>query len=390
MDIPETAADLSFGVELKFLVPFIRSGEVIAGLSKTCPVLKVPSQSSAHDLWNIAHEAIADTIQRVPGQKAVTQRGLDASCFTEKSFWETHWIVKPSKSAVLAKDDPRYDGYLWIPVELNTPKFSWKCPHSLFTVEQVIRLLEQTYQLVSNHSCEVHVHVGRQDNQDISLSTLRRLAALCWLAEPVLRAVKDPASPNFDHTYTWSSPLRDHSRLAISLGDEEKKALSASAWCSDNGKASIASRDHQALRRIGSCTSHLALAHLLTGTEPRYRRLGFNFNSFGDGNDNYPNKPNTFECRFLEGIIRSDMVTGWVMIVLSMAEASLYDRGGAFRFETLVGRLLSSDQQASLSQRLQVLCEDLRIHAVYYAPFVVKVQRDRHQGPNEITWRSSV
>jgi hypothetical protein len=53
-----------------------------------------------------------------------------------------------------------------------------------------------------NYSCELHLHVGRRDSLPFTLSTLKKLEVLFWLAKQMLRSVKDPRPPNFKHKYT--------------------------------------------------------------------------------------------------------------------------------------------------------------------------------------------
>lgn len=214
--------NLSIAVELKFLVPFLQnSGPRPAVQScppiETCGFIESAKGVKADDnlrLWRHAFSNIAEAVRSVPKQYAYTSFDLEDLRLEEKCCWGTHWVVKKSNSAEPVRDDARRDDVLWVPTEVNSPKMAWSDPDTFATITAVMKAIERRYHIVSNYMCEVHVHVGRMDGQSLSTVTLKRLAMLLWVVEPVLRGVKDPASPNFRHVYTWSSAAREHSRLA--------------------------------------------------------------------------------------------------------------------------------------------------------------------------------
>lgn len=124
---------------------------------------------------------------------------------------------------LLDKTAADYDKNVWTPVEICSPILSWsRKDDALSTLKRVIGVVNDKFDAVSNPSTETHVHIGRADGKFFSLRTMKKLATLLWLSEPLLRAVKDPRSPNFTHHYTWSYAWREHSRIALALGASRK------------------------------------------------------------------------------------------------------------------------------------------------------------------------
>ncbi|KAI1505243.1 hypothetical protein F5X99DRAFT_368797 [Biscogniauxia marginata] len=382
----ESAKNLSFGVELKFLIPCLGPEDHDYNMLDDPPILRAEAKDNESELWETVYDIVADTIITRAAQLAITRQRIDDNSYEERDYWETHWIVKKSNSAEPSREDPRYDGYKWVPVELNSPKLAWVDTKSLSMVDDVIKSLKERCRIVTNHTCEVHVHVGRRDNQELSLPTLKRLATLSWLGESVLRAVKDPKSPNFNHTYTWSSPLTQHSRLATVLNSTtipmQISAIRPS--CCDESLAAILRavklqdpRDLYALREIWSSSSYVDLARMLSGPGAQYRRLGFNFSAFGEERKGEQGKPKTIECRFLEGHMKSIMVIGWVMIFCTMVEVTLNGHQPDSRFEMAIYHLLQKGDDVALDLAFQTLCQDLQVPEVYCAPFVAKIRQYR-------------
>ncbi|KAI5917454.1 hypothetical protein F4810DRAFT_696353 [Camillea tinctor] len=380
----ESAKNLSFGVELKFLIPCLDPEDHDYNLLQDPPILRVKAKENESELWESVYDIVADTITTRTAQLVITRQHIDDNSQEERDYWDTHWIVKKSNSAEPVRQDPRYDGYKWVPVELNSPKLSWADTKSLSLVDDVIKSLKARCRIVTNHTCEVHVHVGRRDNQEFSLPTLKRLATLSWLGEPILRAVKDPKSPNFNHKYTWSSPLTQHSRLATAVKNSAIPIQISAPRPSpcDESLATILRtmkmqdpRDYYALREIWSSTSYVDLARMLSGPGAQYRRLGFNFSAFGEDKKSGQGKPKTIECRFLEGHMKSVIVIGWIIIFCTMVEVTLNGHQPDRRFGTAVYNLLQKSDDVALDLAFQMFCEDLQVPEVSYGPFLAYIRQ---------------
>ncbi|KAI0025416.1 hypothetical protein F4780DRAFT_329093 [Xylariomycetidae sp. FL0641] len=383
----ETAADLSFGVELKFLIPCVLKGTTCFAQFPLRPILRLDEDMRLVDVERLIHSKVVDTINEHSAQEAVAQYQIQEDNRKEKEFWASHWIVKKSQSPKPADGDQRYDGYHWVPVEVNSPSLAWTDPDSLPKVQEVILAITKNHRIVSNHTCEAHIHVGRLDGEAPSLSTLKKLGILFWLAEPILRGVKDPKSPNFHHKYTWSSPLRQHTRLAKSLADSFDPHADGDLHVFDDAanleeamnRWNIKScKEHEAARSIWRTRSHTELATLLTGIGRQYRRPGFNFSAFGEGIGVEWDVPKTVEVRFLEGIMESTMITGWIATIATMVEVSLEAQQQDPRFRKATRRLAQSGSWSTLSlhEAFQGLCKDLQIPLQHSTPVAKKIQQN--------------
>ncbi|KAK8110850.1 uncharacterized protein PG998_007307 [Apiospora kogelbergensis] len=321
LDRPE---DLSIAVEFKFLVPYRPHGAAETddchrhppvATADTIRSAAAMSDADRQRLQDHAFRAIAATIRACGGQEAISALEMQQQQRQQSrplsAYWATHWLVKRSNSAEPSATHPHYGDWIWVPVEINSPKLCW-ADHAgtSETIRTVLRALHARHRIETNYSCEVHVHVGRRDGRRLTLPSLQRLAALCWLAEPVLRGVKDPRSPNFVHKYTWSSPLRERSRLASELRKHRQPHQSL---------------EMRAIRCILASTSHVELGRLMTGEGRPYRRLGFNFYSLVKETLSEAERTEleTVECRFLEGTMCEDVILGWLQIFGCLVQNTL-------------------------------------------------------------------
>ncbi|KAJ9142381.1 hypothetical protein NKR23_g7159 [Pleurostoma richardsiae] len=382
--LTERVGDLSTAVELKFLAPLIPLRVKAPGLvdaQTRSPALGVFFDEQ--QLQRQTYATIADTIRTVAWQRSISSFDIQQKKLHEKDFWKSHWVVKKANSAEPARDDARYCGYIWVPVEVSSPKLSWRDPKVLPRVEAVLSALRSRHRIVSNYSCEVHVHIGRNDDTLFSLRTMKRFATLAWLAEPILRAVKDPKSPNFQHFYTWSSALRERSRLALTI----KRYENIQCLCSGSveefnlflaqvGRCAEASPQAEALRAIWCAASHVELGKMLSGPEKQYRRLGFNFSALGEEDERANTGPKTIEVRFLEGIVRESAVLGWLRICCRLMEISGCEESTETAFRHAVRRLLKDGGAAPIDQTFAQLMEDIGIDSPVYTPFQNLIRRN--------------
>ena len=360
----DTADNISVTIEVKFLLPALPLHAHDLHRTDGRGVLRVSSPGDTASLQRQGYAAIADTINQVPGQRATTTHQIADSArltghLSESDFWDTHWVVKRANSAEPTQDDPRYAAYLWVPVEISSPKLHW-CDPSGFgspskdvgdrrrdkrtgilagaeepqlwpAVGKVLHGIQRNHRVVTNHTCDVHVHVGRIDGRPFSLPTLKRLATMLWLAESRLHSIRDPFSLNYNNTYTWGAEQRRYSRLAKALESKEDLAqycsgtddmftLMASAL---NSSGIESGEQFQAIRAIWMTASHQELGRLLSGDTKQYWRLGFNFSGFGEEDERARNGPKTIEFQHLEGTLDSDLVLGWMHICCTLLEVAV-------------------------------------------------------------------
>lgn len=363
-----------------------------------------------------AWRAVALVLYTLPGIEATTIHQIREQNLNYGDFWRTHWIVYKANSAVppyLSFEDgdpdrpvldattPDFDKFVWIPLEICSPKLSWtQRDRALENIGKVCDALTQRLGAVANHSCEAHVHVGRDDGLFFSLGSMKRLATLLWLSEPILRSVKNPKSRNFDHTFTWSLPWRQHSRIALALDSHRNltggqtidelytgnsddfdaffvnlnNARHISGLPGDSSH--LGDEHHRALRAIWGASNHQELGRMLCGPEQRSRRLGFNFHSLAAEDERGRNSPRTIEFRFLEGFNDKDIVSGWVQVCTGIVKLAVDGIEDA-RFYRMAKLLLSIPENWSMEARFVAMVHQLGLTKAAYEP-LQKVIRNNH------------
>lgn len=374
---PDTVNDLCLGTEFKFLM----LGLPVSEIDHT-------THSSPDDDIKMAHSALARAIRRQSEKhsqfgslesakslqpQAVSKTDIIEAGLDEKDYWPTHWIVKKANSVEHRPEDPRVNSRrtngVAVSVELNSPKLAWKdstVPPLVSTVLSRVR----SFPTHVNYTCDVHVHIGRCDGTAFTLLTLKKLATIFWLAEPIIRSVRDPSSPNFTNEYTWGFEQRQYSRLALTLAGEHPTsdpvkiaqdilsrirtgsgtAENVAEWYHYMDGVDSSHSQYEALRTIWRCETSQELGLLLSGSQREHRRLGFNFSAFGGEDERSQTNPRTIEYRILEGTLRDDLIQGWLQICGKLVELGM--KGRQTDFHDAVQYLLS--QQSAY--------EDLRLN----------------------------
>lgn len=430
----DKAEDLSFAVELKFLVRHTRDHATDPAIRSFVPHLPPEPQDSITQpelrLFQDRWESIARALNASPDVKALAGHDIQSGVSGYTNYWKTHWIVYKSNSAVppylkyqndkpllLLPDTthPDYDNhekYIWIPVEVCSPVLSWSVSEGNATGLGSLQNLKKVLKIINdgkcgtvsvNHSTETHVHVGRVDSTFLSLATFKRLATLAWLSEPILRGVKDPKSPNVDHVYTWSSPLKTYSRLGMVLQAQQENTQPASdagydailqdishrgdtrefdgfvagicrALAAKRTSTAPADReddidltagllnasDRRALHMIWKARSHQELGRMLSGPERRYWRLGFNFHALErDAGEETGSAtgPRTIEFRFLEGFIDTQVVFAWVQLCGGLVALATAQVDGGELYAVVAALLLTLAEHSPLHVKFQRLME---------------------------------
>lgn len=383
--------------------------------------LESMTESEKH-IERSTHESIATALHSLPGIKATTLHQIQENRLERSDYWRTHWIVYKANSAVPEfvsykdGDDERpvineraaeCNRYVWVPVELCSPKLCWKKKQEAAAdIGSVCRTLQGGFNAVANHSTEVHVHIGRHDGRFYSLKSMKKLATVLWLAEPILRGLKDPNSRNFDHTFTWGFPWREHSRIAMALqgrlpegqtiedlatGPEDEfdtflgrannaRVTGEGAVGGGNGigevdKLRFADEHRLALRAIWRASTQRELGRMLCGTEAKYRRLGFNFHALGGEDARARASPRTVEFRFLEGCIDEGVVAGWVHVCVALAKLAV-DQVEDWEFYDMVVLLLAMPAEWSLDAKFLAMMHELGVAREAYEPLRAIVRRN--------------
>jgi hypothetical protein len=387
-DTADAVEDISVAIELKFLVPLLPLEAQRYNHHGAAPrgVVALACSVDEAALANQAYELIAQSIRRTAGQRSITLPEILRIGCQERDFWETHWIVKKANSGEPRDDDGTDSGCHWIPVEICSPKLRWNEPRVQRAVGAVLRALDTNHGIVANYTCDAHVHVGRLDGRPFRLNTLKRLATILWLAEDMLRSIRNPSSPNFHNVYTWGAEVRKHSRLAEALGHDSFLAEYHSA-AKEAGAAidptGLESEEYHAINAIWAAQSPLELGRMLSGSSRQYRRLGFNFSSFGEEDERAKQGPKTIEFRVLEGTLRNDVVLPWTSICHALVETATVGEKGQFQFQDVVACLLEEGPGgcrgpgATAEHRLTNFIDCLGIGHGMAGAFLDNIRRDR-------------
>ncbi|KAL2136478.1 hypothetical protein VTI74DRAFT_3497 [Chaetomium olivicolor] len=345
----DRAEDMSVALEWKLLFPLLGQGAEDPQPDDRRRVVEALCGDSKKACLEQSHDCVAEAI-RAAGETAVTAHSLLKDSVEEREFWGSGWVVKKANSAVPLDEEKATEGYIWVPVEICSPKMELNDPKTSARMRKVIDTLSSTYRLTANCSCEVHIHLGRMDGRAWTLPTLKRLGTLLWVAEPTLRTIRDPKSPNFANTYTWGFAMREHSRLAEKV-QGSSAASSALRSIVDQQVVDIilrrpetAVKDLNALAEIWKTSSHLELGQLLSGPDKKHRRLGFNFSAFGEEDERARRNPRTMEFRMMEGSVDVDLVMGWVTICGTIAEAAVV--GSDARYAAALDVLLEMPERS--------------------------------------------
>jgi Putative amidoligase enzyme. len=336
--------EISVAIEWKLLYPLLARGAEDPRPTDSRPIMKahaVHPEKEFEALRAQAYSCVAETI-RDCGEHAVMAHTIPQG-YLERDYWESSWIVKKANSAMPLDEENALVGYIWVPVEICSPRVRFKAPETRSRLQRVLEALISRHRLAANASCEIHIHIGRMDGHTWSLWTLKRLGTLVWVAEPTLRRIRDPASPNFRNIFTWGFPLRDKSRLANAisslshirtskthdplLGIPDQQVVDS--FRSLHRTPGLA-RELEAVSRIWKTTSHLELGQLLSGPEEMYRRLGFNFSAFGQEDDRARRNPRTVEFRFMEGSVCTNLILSWLTICCRIVEIALSRQDNGF------------------------------------------------------------
>ncbi|KAK4234807.1 hypothetical protein C8A03DRAFT_46930 [Achaetomium macrosporum] len=393
---PDCAEDISVALEWKLLLPLLARGAEDPQPEDGRPI--VEARDEEHDergCLEQAYESVAQTVRKT-GERAVTMHSLLKDGLAEKDFWDSSWVVKKANSAEPLDEERSLREYVWVAVEICSPKMRFKDPETPARVLTVLEALNSDHRLAANCTCEVHIHLGRMDGRPWSLSTLKRLAALLWVAEPTLRSIRNPKSPNYHNIYTWGFPMRQQSRLAARVGGPAMTTtplpgiLDSRAIDAIQRQTAIPAQELNALVEIWKTTTHLELGQLLSGPEKKYRRLGFNFSAFGEEDERAQRNPRTMEFRIMEGSVNADLVLGWLSICGTIAEAAVTESDNRFAAALAVSLRQSDERQraeeASDSEKetfggrrgrdFRELMQALGVAEQHYRHFEEKIKRE--------------
>ncbi|KAI0133488.1 hypothetical protein BJ170DRAFT_590515 [Xylariales sp. AK1849] len=189
----DTQGSLTFGIELEFLVPALKIGEIDPYPDDIRPVFRIADHDES-EYRDSLNEFILPSLQSMEGIKMRVD--------TDDKFIPPHDNVPRS-------DDSGY-------------------PEKITNICRAIR----SSRVHINHTTAVHVHVGRA-NAGFTLITIKKFASLLWLVDSQLLSLHHPSRHN-----NLQCPLLDtFSRLSMYTKENEVWWISASE--SSNGLAQM-------------------------------------------------------------------------------------------------------------------------------------------------------
>ncbi|KAI1440884.1 putative amidoligase enzyme-domain-containing protein [Annulohypoxylon stygium] len=173
---------LTFGLEMEFVVPILRSGVPDPFASDKRPVLKYPDFSNTSGLIFHALRKVCDIPFR-----------LDTN---DSYHGPTNKIVRYDMWRIVRDPSVRFKGdrteYSWAGREITSEVF--KFDNSNYYTEKITKVCRAIRQLRVhlNRTTSVHVHVGLGDDP-FSLLTIKKVATLILVAEDMLVGLHHPA-----------------------------------------------------------------------------------------------------------------------------------------------------------------------------------------------------
>ncbi|KAF2963278.1 hypothetical protein GQX73_g10303 [Xylaria multiplex] len=224
-----TGTRLSHGIELEFLVAYVRESEVDPDEKNSgslAPILRVDNPRSnnhrAEDEAAIQEHvratlrdhgiAVNDKVTEFNTSIPLHLEGLDR--------WTVdvdHSVTPGQEERDLSTDKP--GRYRWVGLELKSPA-CWDVPQVHAEIEFVVNLMKARYRVRINPSCGFHVHVGN-GAQYFDAKTLRRAGAFLFAADPLLSRLHAP----WRRIAEYSTSIRYASRLACWEGMQPADVL---------------------------------------------------------------------------------------------------------------------------------------------------------------------
>lgn len=181
-----TENKITFGVELEFLVPFLREGDTDPAPgngSENRPVTWVRNAEQAFDAIQLDICALLKK-HKIP---VVNDYEFTHQSILTKGLPQ-HWCIGRDGSVA---EQPWAYGYLWAGVELRSPVLPAGDEASYARVSEVVTLLRDHFRTRVNHTTGLHVHVG-MGASPLPPRVVHRLAQLLWCADGMLSGLHPP------------------------------------------------------------------------------------------------------------------------------------------------------------------------------------------------------
>ena len=352
-------AELSFGVELEMIMAFHetlllphlpRGATVLKDVPKDQePMLRRHPHDERYRSWAVITE---DPHPATPQPNCALEIGghyraycfeaikvaqsllgadtrVHESCFRKSQDFST-WQVQNDTSlsgysaAKKAESFPNLNGktdeYDTWGVEVVSPPFSLcDLDGAMASTKQLLGQLNKSKSAVqSDEQCGLHVHIGRKDNSEFDLSTLKHLAYLLIVYEDALFSLRPKTRRQAVQNTSGQARENFCSSLRERFALDEPKAATRQAKHTHNLPVPEHGWDcympdlHNVRSQIFGCTTAAALVKLLQGAG---RHTCVNFKPIID-----PRRPNIVEFRQHTGTLETATIRNWIELCQRLVE----------------------------------------------------------------------
>lgn len=322
MDPYSAPFHLTFGVELEFIVnynPEDYKNELLAAEGKFWSTKFSPTLHNKYGIL-ICRQMI----------QMLNENGFSTNDYRVRDF--SKWTVDTDDT--VTADDTRKD---WYAIELKTPALDCSDP-ALKQVETVVRLLDSKFNLYTNESCGLHVHVGNQD-RGFTLRTLKNFCSLITAFKHQLDSLHPPNRLKNAYAKSMrmrSNPVASPAESLIIIDELETVGELISQFHYSSGDK------------------------LLAFNFSVDRLLAFNFLNLQES----PYRTNTIEFRQHKGTLDVKLITNWVMVAYNLVDMSHTDSAD---FRDLIKNNVHRTKYTVIDLFKDLKLPDL---AEFYAPLV--------------------
>lgn len=232
-----TALDITFGVELEILVPYLWSDQPDpAGDTDKREAIRLSKEAMSPGDPYAAHDEVKNIL---------------------RNFFRAHDIpvydngvpeAGPPSRYSIGQDstvrETKFSMYNWAGIEIRSPALVAEAG-SFDEIRRVVTLLRNTFRLRINDTTGFHVHVG-MGAQKLPPRAIRRLSQFLWCAEGMLSQLHPPERmlnqfcPSIRHSSHLARGGLDHWRIA----EEESKKMAESLGRSSDVEPAQDQEDH--------------------------------------------------------------------------------------------------------------------------------------------------
>lgn len=186
MNATSSNTDLTFGVEIEFLLATLENGEIDPHENDPREVFGIRAPELESDGWAVhttpgagtARNRIADTLNSAGIN---TYRAVITGNRIEK------WDLKDDATI----DEPNgLEPYGFVRVEIVSPPLYFS-EQACQQVKAVIEVLTNNYRLITPESAGLHIHVGNE-SKGFDESAIRKMLATLWTFEPAIETIHPP------------------------------------------------------------------------------------------------------------------------------------------------------------------------------------------------------